>query len=198
MDPLTPDLNDVSKGKGWKGTFENARLTDKDGAPAIEFNTDDFLNVVWLDDFVLTNGTIEFDAKGKNQPAQNGFFGVSFRVKDETTHDAVYFRAFNFGSEDLVRRSHAVQYISHPDWPWHRLREEKPDQYEQPINPDPDGDDWFHVTVILNGRMISVHINDAKEPSLVVAALSNRGGGSVGLWCYGYGVIANLEITPAE
>ena len=33
-------------------------------------------------------------------------------------------------------------------------------------------------------------------PSLSVTAFSERPGGSVGLWCGGYGVIANLKIMP--
>jgi hypothetical protein len=44
---------------------------------------------------------------------------------------------------------------------------------------------------------VKVFVNGASEPSLVVNELSDRVGGSVGLWCGGYGVIANLKITPS-
>jgi hypothetical protein len=32
--------------------------------------------------------------------------------------------------KDQERRNHAVQYVSHPDWPWFRLRKESPSKYE--------------------------------------------------------------------
>ena len=47
-------------------------------------------------------------------------------------------------------------------------------------------------------RQVKVFVNGATEPSLVVNELSDRPGGSVGLWCNGYGVIANLKILPKK
>jgi len=91
-----------------------------------------------------------------------------------------------------------VQYISAPQWPWERLREEFPGEYEKPIEPAPNGDEWFHVRIVIKDELIKVYVNEAEVPSLEVTRLNNQRGGSVGLWCYGYGVIANLEIGPAE
>ena len=91
-----------------------------------------------------------------------------------------------------------MQYHSLPQWQWDRLRKEKPDQFEKPIEPPPDGDAWFHAKVVVEKRQVKVFVNDASEPSLVVNELSDRRGGSVGLWCGGYGVIANLKITPSK
>jgi hypothetical protein len=45
---------------------------------------------------------------------------------------------------------------------------------------------------------VKVFVNGATEPSLVVNELSDRTGGSVGLWWNGYGVIANLKIMPTK
>ena len=115
---------------------------------------------------------------------------------DAKTHDAVYFRPFNFRAADPERKSHAVQYVSEPQWPWQKLRQEKPGQFEKPIEPAPDGDAWFHAKVVVEKRQVKVFVNGATEPSLVVNELSDRPGGSVGLWCNGYGVIANLKIMP--
>jgi hypothetical protein len=192
---LTPDLKAVPEGKGWKGTIADAKLVEKDGAAAIEFDNRGPY-VVWLDGFEFSAGTIEFDAKGKSAPPQNGFVGVAFRVVGVTTYDAVYFRPFNFRASDREKRSHAVQYTSEPRWPWHKLREEKPGQFEKPIEPAPDGDAWFHARIVVEKRKVKVFVNGATEPSLVVDELSDRPGGSVGLWCNGYGVIANLKIMP--
>jgi hypothetical protein len=57
---------------------------------------------------------------------QQSFVGVAFHGVDGTTYDAIYFRPFNFKTDDPVRRIHAVQYISHPDNPWQKLRDGQP------------------------------------------------------------------------
>ena len=192
---LTPDLKAAPQGKGWKGSIEATKSKEKSGAAAVEFNKPG-QNVVWLEGLDFTEGNIEFDAKGKSAPPQSSFVGVAFRVVDARTHDAVYFRPFNFQADAPENRSHAVQYVSEPTWPWQRLRKEKPGQFEKPIEPSPDGDAWFHAKIVLEKRQVKVFVNDAPEPCLAVNDLSERTGGAVGLWCNGYGVIANLKITP--
>ena len=194
---IVPDLKAIPEGAGWKGRIQYASLVEEDGIAAIEFDNQDW-NIVWLDGFEFTDGTIEFDAKGKSEPPQGSFIGVVFRTVDETTYDAVYFRPFNFRATEETRKSHAVQYVSSPLWHWERLRTEKPGQYEKPIEPPPDGDMWFHAKIVLEGRQISVFVNNAEEPALQVTELSNRSGGSVGIWCFGYGVISNLQMTPVR
>jgi hypothetical protein len=192
---VTPDLKAVPEGKGWKGTIADAKLVEKDGAAAIEFNQERVPSVIWLDGFEFKAGAIEFDARGKSAP-NSSYVGVAFRVVDAATHDVVYFRPFNFRASEPQKKSHAVQYMSEPQWPWHKLREGKPGQYEKPLEPAPDGDAWFHAKVLVENRQVKVFVNGATEPSLVVNELSDRPGGSVGLWCNGYGVIANLKIMP--
>jgi hypothetical protein len=194
---LIPDLKGAPQGKGWKGSMDATKAAMKDAAVAVEFNKPG-QNVVWLDGFDFREGAIEFDAKGRSAPPQSSFVGVAFRVADAKTHDAVYFRPFNFRAADPEQKSHAVQYVSEPAWPWQRLRKEKPGQFEKPVNPAPDGDAWFHAKIILENRQVKVFVNDAAAPSLVVNELSERTGGSVGLWCNGYGVIASLKITPKK
>jgi hypothetical protein len=193
----TPDLMTAVDGTGWKGSIDAIKRAEKDGTAAIEFNKRG-QNVVWLDGFDFSEGTIEFDAKGKSAPPQSSFVGVAFRVVDAENHDAIYFRPFNFRAADRQRKSHAVQYVSEPKWPWQQLREKKPGQFEKPIEPAPDGDAWFHARVVVEKRRVQVFVNGAPKPSLEVDELSERKGGSVGLWCNGYGVIANLKITSKK
>jgi hypothetical protein len=188
-----PDLKAIPSGKGWKGATGIISLTEKDEAPAV---TAKGTGVIWLDGFEFTNGVIEFDGKGKSGPPQSNFMGITFRVVDEKTHDVVYFRPFNFRAESADRRSHSVQYASHPDWGWERLRQEKPGQYEKAIEPAPDGDAWFHARVVVEKPKVSVFVNGASEPSLVVNEITPRKGGSVGLYFFASGTIANLKITP--
>jgi hypothetical protein len=191
---IVPDLKAIPSGKGWKGATSIISLTEKDGAPAV---TAKETGVVWLDGFEFTNGVIEFDGKGKGGPPQSNFMGITFRVVDEKTHDVVYFRPFNFRADSAERRSHAVQYASHPDWGWERLRQEKPGQYEKAIEPAPEGDAWFHAKVVVEKPKVSVFVNGASMPSLVVNEITSRKGGSVGLYFFASGTIANLKITPA-
>jgi hypothetical protein len=194
---FTPDLKLIPQGKGWQGSLHTAQAAARDTAAAIQFNQPG-QNIVWLEGFEFHEGTIEFDAKGQSAPPQSSFIGVAFRVVDARTYDAVYFRPFNFRAIEPEKKSHAVQYISEPAWPWQKLRSEKTGQFEKPIEPAPDGDAWIHAKFVIKKRQVGVYVNHAETPSLVVPELSERTGGSVGLWCNGFGVIANLKITPSK
>ena len=119
---------------------------------------------------------------------------------DGNTHDAVYFRPFNFRATDPARHNHAVQYVSHPKWPWQVLRSQHPDQYEKAIVPEPDGDEWFHARVVVERPNVTVFVNGAAAPSLAVKELSDRTRGSVGLWVGdgSGGHFANLRVARAR
>ncbi len=119
------------------GTRKGLRLSESPGD-----------GVAYLRGIELGNGTIEFDLKGKDVQGQS-FVGVAFHGVDSSTYDAIYFRPFNFKAEDPARRSHAVQYISHPTYTWQKLRAERPGIFEQPVNPAPDPNAWFHVRVVV-------------------------------------------------
>ena len=194
--PLTPDVTRIAEGKGWKLVNRMATAVEEDGRKAIRFDEKTGQGLAWVESSNFDQGVIEVDIKGKND-LQRSFVGVAFRGVDEKTHDAVYFRPFNFKSEDPVRRIHAVQYVSHPTYTWQKLRTEKNGQYEKAVNPVPDPDGWFHARIVVANRKISVFVNGAKEPSLVVEELSDRKGGLVGLWVGegSGGAFANLKIT---
>ena len=194
---LTPDLRGAPNGKGWIGDVKVVKLIERNGKPALEFNQSGH-HVVWIKRLDFKEGTIEFDAKGKSGPPQSSFVGVAFRVVNQKMYDVVYFRPFNFRAAKPEARAHAVQYVSKPKWTWRRLRKEREGRYEKPIRPAPDGDAWFHAKIVIEKRQVSVFVNGETEPSLVVDELSTRPAGSVGLWCNGYGAIANLRITTAE
>ena len=152
---------------------------------------------MWLDGYSFGNGTIEIDLLGRSQPGGGSFLGIAFRAVDEQTQDALYFRPFNFRAADPARHSHAVQYVSHPRWSWDILRSQKPGEYEKPIVPELDGDEWFHVRMVVERPKVSVFVNDASAPCLVVNELSDRTEGSVGLWVgeHSGGYFANLRVT---
>ena len=196
---VSPDLAAIPNGKLWKGDLSAVIISKKDGSPAVEFTgAQEKECIIWLEGFSFSSGVIEFDVKGTSAPPQGSFVGVAFRVESATTYDAIYFRPFNYRAAEAANKVHAVQYMSVPTYPWRRLREEKPGQYEKPIEPAPDGDAWVHARVVVEARKVSVFVNNATKPSLVADELSERTAGSVGLWGFHFGMIANLKISPSD
>jgi hypothetical protein len=151
--------------------------------------------VMTFNNIIFRNGTIEFDAKGRNVMGQS-FLGLAFHIQNDSTYDAVYFRPFNFSNPDTIRRWRAVQYISIPGFEWDKLREKFPGKYENKVNPVPNADDWFHCKIIIKDKLISVFVNGSSNPSLVVNKLTTTSEGKIGLWVEdgSDGSFANLEI----
>ena len=194
-----PDLSKAADGQGWKVTGRKVTAVESSGKKAIRFDEAPGQGVAWLTGSDFADGTIEVDIKGEDKPQQS-FVGVAFHVVDGITHEAVYFRPFNFKTPDAARRIRAVQYVSHPEFPWQRLRQEKPGEFEKGVNPVPDPNGWFHARIVVERGKVSVFVDDGKEPCLVVNALSGRRSGQVGLWVgeASGGEFANLKITPAK
>jgi hypothetical protein len=109
----------------------------------------------------------------------------------------VYFRPFNFQSDDVQRKNHSVQYISLPLYDWQRLRTEFPNKYEHSIDPSPQPDSWFHVRIEIKTPQIKVYVNNNSNPSLAVDQITNRKDGMVGFWVGNNsdGDFANLKIV---
>jgi hypothetical protein len=195
---IEPDLAALAGGKGLK-VFNRSLSALSDGArKGVRLSESPGDGVAYLEGIELADGAIEFDIRGKDVQGQS-FVGVAFHGLDEKTYDGIYFRPFNFKAEDPARRLRAVQYISHPTYTWDKLRTEHPGKYEQPVNPVPDPNGWFHARVVVASPKVSVFVNDAKEPSLVVEQLSDRKKGLVGLWAGNTsgGEFANFKIVPA-
>lgn len=169
------------------------------GQPALRLSAAEGDGLAILKDVTFSNGTIEFDVKGRNVPQQS-FVGIAFFVEDRSHYDAIYFRPFNFMNADTARRRRAVQYISMPDHPWEKLREQSPGRYEAKVSPTPDAEDWFHARIVVDGKKVSVYVNKAASPSLSVERLSTAKEGSVALWVGNNsdGSFSNLVITPSK
>lgn len=151
--------------------------------------------LAYLKDVTFSTGTIDIDIRGKDV-LQKSFIGIAFHGVDTVTTDVVYFRPFNFRSSDPVRKIHAVQYVSEPEFPWHKLREEKNGIYEKGIEPPPAPSEWFHARIVVEDTQIKVFVNNAASPSLTVNKLNSRRDGKIGLWNNGLeGDFANLVIT---
>lgn len=195
---LAPDLGALADGKGINpsnrtitritdGSRKGIRLSEAEGEWPVYFSGIDF-----------ADGTIEFDVKGKDVQGSS-FVGIAFHGVDGTSYDGIYFRPFNFKTDDKARVVRAVQYISHPAHPWQKLRADTPNKYEKPVNPVPDPNGWFHARVVVASPKVSVFVGDGQEPCLVVDQLSDRKKGLIGIWV-GHtsgGDFANFTITPA-
>jgi len=194
---VTPDLAGAPAERGWKLINRAAGVIDKNGGTALRLTGGGGQGYVRLEGFEFGDGMIECDLRGRNV-TQQSFLGIAFHGSDANTYDAVYFRPFNFKPADAVRRTRAVQYVSHPAHTWSKLREQFPAKYEKAVTPAPDPDGWFHVRIVIAWPNVSVFVNDASEPCLVVEQLSSRKRGWVALWTdVSGGDFANLKVAPA-
>jgi hypothetical protein len=160
-----------------------------------EFDVEDKW-ILMFDPVEFEQAIVEFDALGQSEPPQSNFLGIAFHATDDVTHEAIYFRPFNFQAEDPVRKIHAVQYVSHPEYPWFDLRRDMNEQYEKPIVQAPDGNSWFHVKIEINRPSMKVFVNGSESASLEVNELVFRPETGFGLWC-GPGVggyFANMKV----
>ncbi len=136
----------------------------------------------------FTDGVIEVDVSGARREgyatddasAFKGFIGVSFRVRGDTA-ERFYVRPENAHHPDEVFRNRATQYEASPDWPWNRLRQERPGAYES--HAEMVAGDWTHLRIEVSGTTARLFVNRAATPALVVTDLRNgtRGGG-IALW----------------
>jgi hypothetical protein len=166
-----------------KISVHNRELTaiNSGGRSCIHLSAEKGDGVAWIQGYDFSNGIIDIDVKGKNIE-QESFLGIAFHIQDQKTLDAVYLRPFNFLSKDPVKRSHSVQYVSHPDYPWNVLREQYPGKYEQAVTPAPDPEGWVHIRIVLEYPLVTVYIDRSTTPSLTVTQLSKRTSGMLGLW----------------
>ena len=137
--------------------------------------------LVWLPIKQFGNGTIEIEMRGKNV-LQKSFIGIAFHGLNDSTYDAVYCRPFNFFAKDSVRKIHAIQYISHPQYTWKKLRDEQNGIFEKPIMNPPNPNRWFILKLVLCGKMVKAYINNAKKPSLIIEKLTANTKGKVGIF----------------
>jgi hypothetical protein len=146
------------------------KLEDKEGE-----------GLVWLPSKNFKNGEITVWMRGKDI-FQKSFIGIAFHGVDDNTYDAVYCRPFNFFAKDSVRKIHAIQYISHPNFTWKKLRETRNGEFEKEIVNPPDPNGWFKMRLLIRDKTIEAYINDATEPSLTVEKLNDQHEGKVGIF----------------
>ena len=145
----------------------------------------------------FANGVIEVEIAGEPAPGAaggaRGFVGIAFRLQnDMQTYDAFYLRPTNGRAEDQERRNHAAQYISHPDWPWFRLRKETPSKYESYVDLVPGV--WTRIRIEVRGDRARLYVHGQEQPTLIVNDVKTGASakGAVALWI-GPGTVAHFR-----
>jgi hypothetical protein len=198
-----------------RGTVHNrtAQLVREGARDVVRLDARSGHGLAWWHDLTFETGTIAFEVRGKNE-LQRSFVGVAFHgardardvdqmddqsYGDGLSYEAVYFRPFNFVSEDPIRRRHMVQYVFPWEGRWRPLREGHPGRYEQPVQPVPDPDDWFTARIEVAERTVRVYVAGSDTPSLAVERLTDRRAGWLGLWVGNgsVGDFAALTLTTA-
>ena len=150
----------------------------------------------------LANATIDVDLAGAPRAdafeGARGFVGIAFRVQeDPLRYECFYLRPTNGRAENQLQRNHSTQYVSHPDFPWHRLRQESPGLYESYVDLMPE--EWTHVKIVFSGTEARLFVHGAEQPCLIVKDLKlGDTEGGIALWI-GAGTeahFADLRVTP--
>jgi len=158
--------------------------------------------LVKINDLDFKDGTIDIELSGNPGAGASdqarGFVGIAFRINDDhSKFECIYLRPTNGRADDQLRRNHATQYISFPDFPWFKLREQFPGKYESYV--DLVSGDWTKVRIEVKGDKAKLFVHDHPQPVLIVNDLKMGADahGSIGLWI-GPGTdarFANLVVT---
>jgi hypothetical protein len=150
----------------------------------------------------FADGTIEVELAGAPRAGAaefaRGFVGIAFRLQqDPLRYECFYLRPVNGRAEDQLQRNHSTQYVSHPEFPWNRLRQENPGVYESYVDLVPG--EWTKVRIVVSGREARLFVHGADQPCLIVNDLKlGASKGAVALWI-GPGTeahFADLRVTP--
>ncbi|WP_228237955.1 DUF1080 domain-containing protein [Allomuricauda sp. M10] len=157
-------------------TNPNNMLSTVDEPTFLKLVGDDFINGI-IEVKVLSRLTAEAPEFAR------GFLGLAFRIsKDNSQFESFYIRPTNGRAEDQLRRNHAIQYFSYPDYKFARLRKDFPGQYESYA--DMGLDEWITMKIVVNGAIAKLYLNGNVQPSLIVndLKLGAQQTGGIGLW----------------
>ena len=177
----TIELANLYKSAKLKVVNRDIEIVSSDTGAYLKVSESKKEGIVWLPFKDFNNGTIEIEMRGKDV-FQRSFIGIAFHGIDDTNYDAVYCRPFNFFATDSVRRIHAVQYISQPNFTWEKLRKERNAVFEKEIINPPNPNDWFTMKLVVNNTTVKAYINNASQASLIVKKLNNTTSGKIGLF----------------
>jgi len=143
-------------------------------------------SIAILPDSNFKDGVIETEIAGSPRADapmdMRGFVGIAFRVQPHGSQFECFFiRPTNGRADDQLRRNHSTQYVSHPDYPWYRLREEQPGVYESYT--DLVSGEWTKIRIVVSGIRAELYVNGSGQPCLIVNDLKlGDTEGGIALW----------------
>ena len=181
-----PTFSEVVNGRTELVTYRGVRAVKLVPAPETDGKDEDVLALLGGAEF--KDGTIQLDVAGApraGMPADSrGFIGVSFRTGAHGAWSEVfYLRPTNGRVDDQLRRNHAVQYASDPEFPWDRLRKESPGVYE--AYADMEAGAWTTMKIEVAGTKARLYVNGASQPCLIINDLKHGDrAGRIALWAH--------------
>ena len=150
------------------------------------------------------DGVIEAEIAGAPaagaDTSARGFVGIAFRVDSSGSHYAAfYLRPTNGRTTDQLRRNHSTQYVSHPDYPWYRLRKEQPGVYEAYV--DLEAGAWTPIRIEVRGSVAKLFVHGSEQPVLIVNDMKNPpASGRIALWIDAgtEAYFSRLRVTPVR
>jgi hypothetical protein len=203
----------ATSGNGWTLHNLTATAINKDQRSGVQLEVQDRTaakgigtgGVAYFDTPSISAGTIEFTAWGE----PNGGYGIAFAGEDLLTHESVYFRPYAFSNspknapvgEWVEGRDDAVQYVAHPEFGWHKLRNDVGTHciYEKLVT-GVQPERWFRIHVRFDEEIVEVWVEDQLQPCLSIKRLHAGRGGQVGLWV-GNGapaIFGSLQVTTCK
>lgn len=134
-----------------------------------------------IKDLIFDKGIIDLEIKGENKPGKS-FVGIAFNIQNDSVYEAVYFRPFNFQSEEQIRREHSVQYIHHPKYSWRYLRTNHTGQFEAEFPRQPSPDEWFAVRVKIDDKKVYIYDKETNTELLSIERLTEQVSDRIALW----------------
>ena len=159
--------------------------------------------LVVIPEINFKDGIIEIELTGEPtadaDPQMRGFVGIAFRVNpsDYSSYECFYLRPNNARANNQLQRNHSTQYISHPEFPWYRLRQENPGLYESYVDLAPG--EWIKIKIVVDGKTAKLYLHNAEQPSLIVNDLKHEDSeGKIALWLHSSTLAhyRNLVVTP--
>jgi hypothetical protein len=181
-----PTFTEALNGRTELVTYRGIKAVKLVAAPESEGKDQDMMALIDGPEF--KDGIIEIAVAGAPRPGtppdSRGFIGISFRTG---THgawtDVFYLRPTNGRTDDQLRRNHAVQYASDPEFPWYRLRKESPGVYESYA--DMEAGAWTSMRIEVAGTTARLYVNGASQPCLIVSDLKHGDRpGRIALWAH--------------
>ncbi len=168
-------------------------------------STEKLETIVLIPEIKFTNGIIELEVAGEPAPGAfaqaRGFVGIAFRVNkpEKYEYECFYLRPTNGRANNQTQRNHSIQYVSHPEYPWYRLRQKSPEMYESYTDLIPGN--WTKLKIEVFGTTAKFYVQDAEQPNLIVNDLKHgESEGTIALWLHSSTLahFRNLVIQPDQ